>query len=708
MDDKTKKEKVKKSEKILENYKQGSRKDWVIGVVDNRAFVASMQWEQEDADALEAANQPVLSVNETTPARNQVVANLTKNSPRWMSYGKENSDITIATDHSTLMEHIWYVSDGDTKNAQSTEDFIDTGMWAMMAYVDYNEDFGKGEIILTDIDPTTLYIDPNAKRIDTEDAANKIIYNRQTKEYIKTYYPDFDFKDAKLSIYGDETETTKAPDANQVSSVEDDLEHDKYDVIDRYTKIKVNRYHVKDRDFESIFDKKDYEKYWQESTVILTSMGNEQYLTDEDAKAWIDIYNQYGDIIHYEFSPQNPEPIIVPGLGMPEVTVQITISNKGYFIQQGIIEVKEIPIDRIERVLSIGGKFYFGDIMPISLYPIVTAMNHFQRKPFPLGDIHLVRPLQEQLNKISSKITAYISAITNLTGFIPKGSGIKKQLEDQMGKAGMKIFEVDMDLGGQPVFAQYPPMPAGVFEDRQRIIAQIQRILGAYPMMDGDSSQAPQTYKATLVIQEEGQGRSNYKRKRIEGGINHLAKVVAQMIPHVYTEEKIVRLLKPNNQVKQVTFNEERYENGARKIINDLSVGSYDIVMVSGSMLPTNRWARSEYYTGLFEKGILQDASVILRESEIPDVEEVIAKQDRENQLMQYVQQLEQQLKDITGDKQTTDRENLNLKQKVEVEKSKTKLKAMESEIKGAVNVAKLRLSDEVKKNKSQKAIVQK
>ena len=264
----------------------------------------------------------------------------------------------------------------------------------------------------------------------------------------------------------------------------------------------------------------------------------------------------------------------------------------------------------------------------------------------------------------------------------------------------MKFIEIDMELGGQPVFAQYPQLPAGIFEDRQRIIAQIQRILGAYPMLDGDASQAPETYKATLVIQEEGNNRAQFKRKKIESGINNLAKVVSEMIPNVYTEEKVIRLLKPNNLIKEETFNEEQYVNGARKIINDLSVGKYDIIMVSGSMLPTNRWARSEYFTGLYEKGILQDASVILRESEIPDVEEIIAKQDKLNQAMQYIQELEGQLKQVTGDKQTTDRENLHLRQKVEVEKVKTNLKAMESDVKGAVNVAKMRLSDEVKREK--------
>ena len=172
------------------------------------------------------------------------------------------------------------------------------------------------------------------------------------------------------------------------------------------------------------------------------------------------------------------------------------------------------------------------------------------------------------------------------------------------------------------------------------------------------------------------------------------------MIPHVYTEEKIVRLLKPNHQIKETTFNQESYETGAREIINDLSVGMYDIVMISGSMLPTNRWARSEYYTGLFEKGILQDASVILRESEIQDVEDIIEKQDKLNQAMQYIQQLEEQMKQLGGQLQSKQREVISANEKVEVEKTKTKLDRLVNRAERDVMVGGMRISDETKKVK--------
>lgn len=706
---------VRRSEEKFERYRSNDRKIFAQNVADDRAFVANVQWKSVDTESLEAANQPALTINETSPARDQIVSQLTKNSPRWMSYGKEKSDVNVAAKLADLMEHIWYNSDGDTGNRMSTEDFIDAGMWCMMAYADMRADYGRGEIILTDLDPLEVYIDPNSKRDDTEDASDKMIVKKCTKEYIENLYPDFDFTEAKQSNDDDIPNSNYTPTEGQILKIVNNEDHKYYLIIDRYTKIKSKRFHIQEMEIEHLYDENERNEYWNKPAVILVRQGQEEYIIkDDEVQYWLGIKNTMGDTVHYMAFPEvTPDGQITQRLeimkgvehsaSIPGSTTQINETNKGYLIQLGAIQMKEVLVDRIERVLSIGGKLYYKDVLPISRYPIVTAMNHHQRNPFPSGDIRKIRPLQEQLNKISSKITAYISAITNLIVFVQKGSGAKQQLKDEQGKAGVKVIEIDTEVGGQPVFSQYPPMPAGIFQDRQMIISQIQRILGAYPFMDGDASQAPETYKATLVIQEEGQNRAQYKRKKIETAINKLAKVVAEMIPSVYTEKKIVRLLKPNHKVKETTFNDVSFENGVKEIVNDISTLQCDIVMVSGSMLPTNRWARSEYYTGLYEKGILQDASVILRESEIEDVEEIIAKQDRENQLTQYVQQLEEQLKQLTGQLQTKSREVIQANEKVEVEKTKTKLDQLKNRIERDTMVGAMRINDSVRDSKKTK-----
>jgi hypothetical protein len=45
--------------------------------------------------------------------------------------------------------------------------------------------------------------------------------------------------------------------------------------------------------------------------------------------------------------------------------------------------------------------------------------------------------------------------------------------------------------------------------------------------------------------------------------------------------------------------------------INDITVGKYDIIVVSGSTLPSNRWARFEYYMELYKSGLIDQTEVL-------------------------------------------------------------------------------------------------
>ena len=66
-------------------------------------------------------------------------------------------------------------------------------------------------------------------------------------------------------------------------------------------------------------------------------------------------------------------------------------------------------------------------------------------------------------------------------------------------------------------------------------------------------------------------------------------------------------------------------------------------------------------------------------------------------QLQQQVEQLQKGLEELQGDKQTTDRENLHLKQKVEVEKFKTQLASTQGDLRKAQMLYENRLGDQLR-----------
>ena len=75
------------------------------------------------------------------------------------------------------------------------------------------------------------------------------------------------------------------------------------------------------------------------------------------------------------------------------------------------------------------------------------------------------------------------------------------------------------------------------------------------------------------------------------------------LIQQLYTEEKVIRLINPDGTIRRSVLNEPLYEDYSMAIhgkINDITVGKYDIVIASGSTLPSNRWAQFEYYMELY------------------------------------------------------------------------------------------------------------
>ena len=145
----------------------------------------------------------------------------------------------------------------------------------------------------------------------------------------------------------------------------------------------------------------------------------------------------------------------------------------------------------------------------------------------------------------------------------------------------------------------------------------------------------------------------------------------------------------------EYAINKKIYDDksGVVDVINDISRGSFDVVVVTGSTLPTNRYAQLEMYMDAYEKGII-DKTEVLKKTEVFDMEGVLTRTDLVQQLQQQVTGMEDQIKDLEGDLQTRERENYHLKQKAELEKFKADLDKVSTQSKGAGKLFEKRLDD--------------
>jgi uncharacterized coiled-coil protein SlyX len=212
--------------------------------------------------------------------------------------------------------------------------------------------------------------------------------------------------------------------------------------------------------------------------------------------------------------------------------------------------------------------------------------------------------------------------------------------------------------------------------------------------MQGSAKSAPSTYRGTMVVDEFGQRRIKSRRDDIEGMLNQVAKIAIPLIQQLYTEEKVIRLIQPNGDEKEQRFNfYKEMDNGEVKRFHDIGAGKYDIVVQSGSTLPTNRMALLNTYMQMYQMGLI-DQTEVLKKSELVDVDGVMERSGQMKQMQQQMQAMAEELKKVRGDLQTAQREEVHAKKRLEVEKFSGDLDKVSNRADMATTLYKARLND--------------
>tara|TARA_B100001939_G_scaffold276510_1_gene244780 strand:- start:511 stop:1392 length:882 start_codon:yes stop_codon:yes gene_type:complete len=268
-----------------------------------------------------------------------------------------------------------------------------------------------------------------------------------------------------------------------------------------------------------------------------------------------------------------------------------------------------------------------------------------------------------------------------------------QDFEQRWAQPGVAI-EVDMDSGApQPV--QPTPLPNTLYQNEQVAKTDIDHALGLYELMQGNAEAAPHTYKATVSLDEFGQRKIKSKLQDIESGLVRMAKVAIPLMQQLYQAEKVVRIVQPNNSLTEIAINKKIYDDksGEVSVVNDISRGSFDVVVVTGSTLPTNRYAQLELYMDAYKNGII-DKQEVLKKTEVFDMEGVLERTDSVQQLQGALQKAQEQIKKLQGDMQTREREVYHAKQRAEIEKFKADLDKTTSQTKMSTKLFEKRLDD--------------
>jgi hypothetical protein len=711
---KDKKDVVNETLDLFDKYSQ-KRDTWAQHAKEDKEFRLGKQWSAEQKEVLESRGQAPIVINRIHPAVESAKSMLTANRPSFRAAPREDSDNKIAQVISAMLTYMYDISDGRTVVRQAVDDYYVMGCGYIHVYQDPTKDAGKGEVCFTDVDPLDVYVDPNSRSRYFDDAENIIISKLFTKDQAKKLWPMYEKKienAASSSPFGKGNDwnmpSTEREDDGQVQFPEDVGRLNEQDYIrgyERYYKVDVEEYRIFEKfsKEEHLLDENKFKEYLQKPAFYV----NGQLIIEQDkaAAVYAQLMTQnaqrleqelvemtqsgYSESEIKEYEERGPEKVPF---------VQITFQD---LVKEKKIDVVKVTIKRIQQCVIVGDTKLYSRVLPLEHYPIIPVMNIHTRTPYPVSDVRLVKGLQEYINKTRSLIIAHATTSTNTKILVPEGSVDMKEFEEKWAQPGVAIPYDPTD--GAPMPVQPTPLPNELYQNEQTAKNDIDHALGLYEMMMGNSQAAPQTYKATISIDEFGQRKMKSKLADIEAALTRVGQVAIPLMQQLYTSEKVFRVIQPNNSMSKYVVNKKLIDDktGEIKIFNKIAIGKYDVIVVTGSTLPSNRYAELEFYMDAYQKGLI-DRQEVLKKTEIFDMEGVMERTDVIAKLQNQVQQAGEEIKKLKGDLQSRDREAVNLRKRIEVEKFKNDLDQVSNKAKAAGTVYEKRLDDSLSTVKQQ------
>ena len=195
----------------------------------------------------------------------------------------------------------------------------------------------------------------------------------------------------------------------------------------------------------------------------------------------------------------------------------------------------------------------------------------------------------------------WVTSITESVALAPKAKWIMAEGQDEgheneWSQANTKTMAYlrykQTDTDGQPApppIRQAPEQPpAGIMSAAAGINADLMAVVGIY-----DPSQLPQgnvSGKALQGQQMQVDMTNFHYYDNLTRSIAHTGRIILDLIPKIYDKERVMRIIGDDGKPKVITLNQKgQDENGIERILNDVTVGQYDIVMDTGPGYSTKR-----------------------------------------------------------------------------------------------------------------------
>ena len=393
-------------------------------------FRAGAQWSSKTGQDMEDREQVDIVINKIRPLIDMRCSLMAANKPTGHVFGVHKEDSGNASKLNEFVDWHWYNSDGQIKLLRAIKGQQTTGLHWLFLHSDPTKDFGRGELMITDLSYRNVFHDVGVSEWDFSDAPRIIVTKLTMAEDFYLMNPRVK-RDEGLLVVDDEIRWEAARQHKQKVEIGVPSNHGSHSGGTR----------------EWVRELEVYEKTIQNIPVLLQkNTGIPVRVLDE------------GEEIHPD------EKVLLKKNITPEDLQKLGLDPS---IDPDLIrlEEKEIPIKRIKRRKSVSGVFSIPmdgtgkteEIMPISSYPLKPLIGDDTRNGMPLGEVDQHAGTQELINSFISLTILNAALGSNLRYIVDPTA-----LADSKMKNGEWDPNRIRSPGTRPNRLEMPPTPSSM------------------------------------------------------------------------------------------------------------------------------------------------------------------------------------------------------------------------------------------------------
>ena len=697
-----------------------TRRQWQQINQKGYEFAHDEQLAANEKNSLEEQGMPTFTINRILPVVEMLNFYATANNPRWQAVGVEGSDTDVAAVLSDLADYVWHNSNGSTLYNNAVNDSVTKGIGYLLVTIDKDADNGMGEVVVQQPEPFDIFIDPKSRDMLFRDAAFVMIRKVLPKNHLMKIFPDQKRKIAN-SNSDDDSQTTysirSTGDGEQkLFTYNDDVDSDLaitpkgerdqlVEFFEVYEKIKISYINL----FYRIPpDPEQLKAIKQQADVQMKEMQAEMEVGLLEQQQQMQEAVQAGELLpeRYELEMQKAQEMMQQQLQVAQQEIMSQLQAEASKIENKVITEKEFNIlmkdpkiaqnvvdqvqfysTRVKQTCLAGDKLLYEQVLPdtITEYPLVPFHYKWTGTPYPISAVSPLIGKQQEINKAHQIMVHNASLGSSLRWMYEEGS-IDAEIWEKYSSSPGALLPIRPGVE-RPTPVIPAPLASAFFQIVQEGKGDMEYLAGIYSSMMGDSSQAGETYRGMLALDEYGTRRiKQWMSTSIEPALRQLGNMVLQFSQSTYSAYKRFRLIQPSaiQEQREQEVNIPVYNDMGEAIGKSMNIAEvkYDVRIIQGSTLPVNRWAYLEELKQLMQLGVVDDIAV-LAETDIKNKENIVKRKSLYAQLSGQVEQLNEAIKDKEGTIETLERQlvQAGIKQKVmqadvEINKKKEEVKS--------------------------------